>query len=124
MRVVSLDEVRRVAHALEEFLQFVLRDAGKEAGIGDLVTVEVEDWQNAAVARRVEELVAVPASGQRAGLRLAVTDDAGNDQVRVVEGGAEGVAQRVTEFTAFVDAAGRFRGDVAGDAAGKAELLE
>ena len=84
----------------------------------------MQDRQHAAVAGRVEELVAVPAGGQRPGLRFAVADDAGDDQVRIVERGPVGVAQRVAEFAAFVDAAGRLRGDVAGDAAGEAELLE
>ena len=42
----------------------------------------------------------------------------------VVEHRAERVAQRVAELAAFVDAAGRFRRDVARDAAGKRELPE
>ena len=91
--VAALDEVRLVAVALEELPQLVLRDAGEEARVGDLVAVQVEDRQHAAVAGRVEELVAVPARGQRAGLGLAVADDAGDDQVGVVERGAEGVAR-------------------------------
>ena len=124
LRVAPLDEVRLVAHALEELLQFVLGDAGEEAGVGDLVAVQVEDRQHAAVAGRVEELVAVPAGGERPGLRLAVADDAGDDQVRVVERGPVGVAQGVAQLAAFVDAARGLRGDVAGDAAGEAELLE
>ena len=66
----------------------------------------------------------MPAGRQRAGLRLAVADDAGDDQVGVVEGGAVGVRQRVAELAALVDRARRLRRDVAGDAAGKAELLE
>ena len=123
-RVVPLDEVRLVAHALEELLQLVLRDAGEEAGVGDLVAVQMEDRQHAAVAGRVEELVAVPAGGERAGLRLAVADDAGDDQVRIVERRPVGVAQGVPELAPLVDAARRLRGDVAGDAAGEAELLE
>ena len=123
-RIVPLDEVRRIAHALEELLQFLLGDARKEARVGDLVAVEVEDRQHAAVAGRVEELVAVPAGRERPGLRLAVADDAGDDQVRVVEGRAIGMAQRIAEFAAFMDAARRFRRNVAGNAAGEAELLE
>ena len=121
---VPFDEVRLVAHALEELLQLLLGNAGQEAGVGDLVAVEVQDRQHAAVAGRVEKLVAVPAGGQRPGFRLAVADDAGDDQVRVVERGAVGVAQRVAQLAAFVDAARRLRRDVAGDAAGEAELLE
>ncbi len=101
-----------------------MRDAGEEAGIGDLVPVQVEDRQHAAVAGRVEEFVTVPSGGEGAGLRLAVADDAGDDQVRVVEGGAVGVAQGVAELAALVDAARRLRGDVAGNAPREAELLE
>ena len=95
-----------------------------EAGVGDLVPVQVEYRQHAAVAGRVEEFVSVPSGGEGAGLRLAVADDAGDDQVRVVEGGAVGVAQGVAELAALVDAARRLRGDVAGDAPREAELLE
>ena len=43
IRVAPLDEVGFVAHALEELLQLVLRDAGEEAGVGDLVPVQMED---------------------------------------------------------------------------------
>src|SRR3954453_9410136 len=46
------------------------------------------------------------------------------EQVGVVERGAEGVAQGVAELAPLVDRAGGFGGDVAGDAAGEAELLE
>ena len=117
--IAPFDEVRLVAHALEELLQLFVRDAREEARVGDLVAVQVQDRQHAAVASRVEKLVAVPAGGQRAGLRFAVADDAGDDQVRVVERGAVGVAQRVAELAAFVNAARRLRGDVAGNAAGE-----
>jgi hypothetical protein len=43
LRIVSLDEVGRLAHALEELLQLILGDAGEDARIGDLVTVQMED---------------------------------------------------------------------------------
>src|SRR5262245_2286859 len=123
-RVVSFDEVRRVAHALEELLQLVLRNAGEEAGVGDRVTVKVQDREDASVPRRSEEFLAVPARGQRPGLCLSSSDDAGNDQVRVVERSAIGMAQGVAEFSAFVDAAGSLGSNVTGDAAREAELLE
>ena len=105
-------------------MQLVLRDAGQEAGVGDLVAVQVEDGQHAAVAGRVQELVAVPARRERSGLGLAVADDARHDQVGIVEGRAEGVRERVAELAAFVDRAGRLGSHVAGDAAREAELLE
>ena len=72
----------------------------------------------------IEKLVRVPGGRQRTGLGFTVADDAGGDQIGIVEDRAERVAQRVAELAAFVDAAGRFRRDVARDAAGKRKLPE
>ncbi len=81
--------------------------------------------QDGAVARRVQELVRVPARrAEGAGLGLAVADDAEDDEPGIVKGGAERVREGVAELSAFVDAAGRLGGDVAGDAARERELLE
>ena len=66
----------------------------------------------------------MPAGGERAGLGLAVADDAGDDQVGVVERRAEGVAEAVAELAPLVDRARRLGRDVAGDAAGERELRE
>ena len=66
----------------------------------------------------------MPARRQRPGLGLAVADDAGDDEVRVVEGRAIGVRQRVAEFAALVDRARRLRRDMARNAAGERELVE
>jgi hypothetical protein len=76
---------RLPAAAAEELLELLVADAGEDGGVGDLVAVEVQDGQHRAVGDRVEELVAVPGGGQRAGLRLAVAHHAGGDQVGVVE---------------------------------------
>ena len=66
----------------------------------------------------------MPARGQRSGLGFAVADDAGDDQIGIVEGRAIGVREGVAELAAFVDRAGRLRRHVAGDAAGERELGE
>ena len=66
----------------------------------------------------------MPGGGERAGLGFAIADHHGDDEVGVVEGGAEAVGEAVAEFAAFVDGAGSFRRAVAADAAGKGELLE
>src|SRR5207253_9064464 len=92
--------------------------------IRDLVAVQMEDWQHATVAGWVEELVAMPASGERTSFRFTVTDDAGHNQVRIIERRTVSVGERVAKFAAFVDGTGRLWRDVAGDAAGEAELLE
>ena len=89
--VRALDEPRRVAVALEQRPQLVAGDPREHRRVGDLVAVQVQDRQHRAVARRVQELVRVPAGGERAGLGLAVADDAQRQQVRVVERRAVGV---------------------------------
>ena len=66
----------------------------------------------------------MPARRQRSGLRLAVADDAGDDQIGIVEGRAVGMREGIAEFAAFMDRARRLRRDVARDAAGERELRE
>ena len=58
------------------------------------------------------------------GLGLAVADDAEDDEVRVVERRPVGVAERVAELAALVDAARRLGRHVAADAARERELAE
>lgn len=45
----------------------------------------------------------MPGSGQWSCLGFAVADDAGYDQARIIEDRSEGVAERIAQFTAFVD---------------------
>ena len=71
----------RVPVALEQRGQLLVADAVEDRRVGDLVAVEGEDRDDRPVDRRVEELVRVPARGQRSGLRLAVADDAEDDEV-------------------------------------------
>ncbi len=123
-RVVAGDEQRVVPVAAQQPVQFLLGDPGQDRRVGDLVAVEVEDRQDGPVVDRVEELVRVPGRGERPRLRLAVADHAGDEEVRVVEGGAVGVGEGVAEFAALVDGAGGLGCDVAGHAAGEGELLE
>ena len=122
--VVAFDEVRRVAVAAQEGVELVVRDAREDGGVRDLVAVEVKDGQDGAVADGIEEFVGVPGGGERAGLGFAVADAAGDDEVGVVEGRAEGVRERVAELAAFVDGAGSFGRAVAADAAGEGEAAE
>ena len=51
------------------------------------------------------------------GFGFAVPHDATDDQIRIVERGAIGMAQRVSQLSPFVDATRRLRSDMAGDAA-------
>ncbi len=122
--VVAGDEIRLPPAALEQRGELGLRDTREHGRVRDLVAVQVQDRQDRAVTDRVEELVRVPARRERAGLGFAVADDTRDDQIGVVERGAEGVADRVPELATFVDRARRLGCDVTGNATGERELLE
>ena len=116
--------MRIVAVAAQQLGQFLPADARQHRRVGDLEAVEMKDRKHRAVARGIEEFVGVPTGGERAGFRFAVADDAADDQVGIVEGGAIGVSQRIAEFAAFMDRAGRFRRDVAGNSVGPGKLAK
>jgi hypothetical protein len=66
----------------------------------------------------------MPGRGKGSGLRFAVADHAGDDKIGIVEDRAEGMAERISQFAAFVDRAGALGRGMAGDAPGKRELQE
>ena len=125
-RLVELarHEERPPPVALEECDELVLRDAGEHGRVRDLVAVQVQDREHGSVGGRVQELVRVPARRERPSLRFAVADDARDEEVGVVEGGAEGVGQGVSELAALVDRARRLGRDVRGDPARERELAK
>ncbi len=92
-RIVALDEMRIVPVSAHQSGQLLAADASKNRRIGDLKTIEMKDRKNRAIAHRVQKFVGVPTCGQRASFRFAVADDAGDDQIRIVEGGAIGMSQ-------------------------------
>ncbi len=99
-------------------------DAGQDGRVVDLVAVEMQDRQHGPVVDRVEKLVGLPRGRQGAGFRFAVADDAGDDQAGVVEGGPEGMAERVPQLAALVNRPRRRRRNMAGNPAGERELCE
>jgi hypothetical protein len=70
--IFSLDETRGVAVPIEQRAKLIARDACEHGRVGDLVPVEVQDGQYGTIARGIEELVRVPARGERACLGLTV----------------------------------------------------
>src|SRR5215211_1771594 len=103
--VVAFDEVDRVAVTFEYGADLVVRGTPQDGGPRDLVAVEVQDRQDRSVASWVEEADGLPGALQRSGLRLAVADHGGDEEVGVVEGGAESVGENVAELAALVDRA-------------------
>ena len=117
LRIAAFDEVRLVPVAAKQMIELFVADAREHARVGDLVAVQVQDRQHHAIGQRIQELVGMPARGERPGFGFAIADDAGHDQVRVVERGAERVRKRIAQLAAFVDRARRFWRHVARDAA-------
>ena len=66
----------------------------------------------------------MPGGRERSGFRFAITDHTGDDQIRVVEYRAEGVAERVAEFSALMNGTGAFGRNVARNTTGERELHE
>jgi hypothetical protein len=85
-------------------------DAGQHRQIGDLQPVEMQVWKNRAVVRGVQKFVGVPTGGQRSSFSLAVADDAGDDQMRIVEGRAISVEQGIPRPGATSDRARSAKG--------------
>src|SRR6202158_3067363 len=75
----------------------------------------MKDGKHRAIARGVQKFVGMPTGSQCPGLSFAVADDATDDQIRVIEGGAIGMSQRITQFAAFMNGAGGFRRYVTGN---------
>ena len=45
----------------------------------------MQDWEHGSVGDRVKKFVGLPGGRQRAGLRFAVANDAGDNQIRIVK---------------------------------------
>ncbi len=123
-RIVAFECEGLVSVAAHQIFKFRMRNARQYRRIGDLVAVQVQNGQHCAICRGIDELVGVPARRQWSGFRFAVTHDAGDDQVGIVEGRAVGMDERVAKFAAFVNRARCLRRDVAWNAIGPAELPE
>ena len=63
----------------------------------------MQDREYGAIGDGIEKFVGVPCRGQRSCFRLAVADDAGDNKFRIVEYRPEGMAERISEFAAFVN---------------------
>lgn len=121
-RIVTLDEVGSPPVAAEQLFQFLAGDAGEDSRVGNLVAVKMQNRQHGAAGYRIEKLVGMPCGGERSRLRLAIADDAGDDEIGIVEHCAERMAERIAQFAALVDRAGALGRCVTGDSARKGKL--
>ncbi len=124
LRIVAFHEQWRVTVTREQRLQLGVADARQDRRVGNLVAIQVQDWQHCPIAHGVEELVRMPRGRQRPRLGLAVTDDAGDDEIGIVERHAVRVRQAVAELPSFVDRARGLGRDMTADVTRKRKLLE
>ena len=123
-RIVARNKVDLVAVAREQHANVFVVVAAEYSGPGNFVAVQMENRQHRAVARRIEELDALPSAFERPGFRLAVADYARDYQVGIVERGAERMHQRIAELAAFVDRSRNVRTRMTRHSARRRELAE
>src|SRR5688572_22174356 len=58
--IAALDKIWRIPVAPEELIKLLMTDAGQDAGIGDLVAVEVQDREHDAISEWIQKLIRVP----------------------------------------------------------------
>src|SRR6266852_8709311 len=117
-------KIRLVAIPDEKLSQLRITHTAEYRRIRDLVSVQMQNRKNGAVAGGVQKLVRVPTGCERTSLGFAVTNHAANQQVWVVEGSAIRMSNRVYQFAAFMNRAWRFRCDVTGNTSREGELFE
>ena len=83
----------------------------------------MKDRKDRAVANRIKKLTDVPGSGKWAGLSLAIANNGGDNQIRIIKCSPTSVGQDIPEFAPFMDRARRFRRAVTTNPAWKGELL-
>ena len=90
-RVAAFDEIRLVTIAGEKVRQLLFGNARQHRWPGDLVSIQVEDRQDRAIAGGIQKLVGMPTGGTRAGLGFSIAHHAADEQVRIIKGGAIGM---------------------------------
>ena len=109
---------------MEEIFEFFVGDAGENSRIGNLPPIEMENGEHGTIGDGIEKLVRVPGGSERGGFGFAIADDAGNDEIGIVKGGAVRMQQRVAEFAAFIDRSGNIGSIMRGNAVGPGELAK
>src|ERR1700730_7450394 len=74
--IIPFDEIWGIAEPLVVQDKFFVTRACQDRGARDFVTIQMQNRQHCSVPQWVQELNALPASFERAGLGLAITDDA------------------------------------------------
>jgi hypothetical protein len=100
--MIALNEIGLIAVALIKREQFFITGSRLNGWARYLVAVQVQDREHRPVTSRIQEFDSLPTSLKRTRLSLAVSHNADDKQVGVVQCGAQGVQQRIAEFAPFV----------------------
>src|SRR5437867_4113255 len=84
----------------------------------------MEDGQDSTVTHRVQKFVGVPACGESASFGFTISNNAANQQIRIIERRAVSMRECVSQLAAFMDGARGFGRDMTRNATGKRELRE
>src|ERR1700730_15880794 len=82
----------------------------------------MQNRQHGAIALRIQEVIGLPATFERTGLRLAISHDANHEQIRVIEGSSESVQNCVSQLAALVNGIRQMRTAVTRHAARSGKL--
>src|SRR5262249_12163553 len=124
VRVRPLNEVGFVSISLEKACECLVGETPKHGRVSDLVTIQMEDWQDRSIRFRIQKFVRVPACRQRPRFALTVADDAAGQQIRIVEDRAEGMHERIAKLSTFVYGSRSLGSGVARNSSWKRKLLE
>src|ERR1017187_4662395 len=124
LRVIALNKVGLVPSTHVKALQVCVTGASLGGWPRDFVSIEMKDRQDGTVTDRIDEVDRLPASFQWTSLGLPISDNAGHNQVWIVEGRAECMYQRLAKLPAFVHGIWHVRPAVAWHAARSRELAE
>src|SRR5262249_43386582 len=76
------------------------------------------------IRQRIQELVGMPGRSQRTRLGLAIADNTGYCEARIVEHSTKGMTKGISQFPALVDRTRTFGRDMAGNSSGEGKLFE
>ena len=87
--VCAFHEERIVTSGLQQRFHFVIAGAAECRRPGNLVSIQMQDRQDSAIARGVQIFYPFPRSGERTCFRFAITNHSGNNELGIIESSSE-----------------------------------
>jgi hypothetical protein len=113
----NMHETRRIHDIVhpkpEQGYKLFVVHASVNGAFGDLKPIHMYNRENRARFSGIDVLVRMPGSGGRAGLGLAITNDTGNNKMRIIHDSAKRNTEGVAEFATLMNGSGGFGIDMA-----------